>query len=288
MTYGDRGSGTPFDQEKLELVREFLRREFRGCQLRDYFEFDKTAQVFLVATDRNVRHTLVIPRDTFRDSDFTRLLNPQLVTALKLSGSLRLTLTPQAPKSRDREYSARFLKLRRRVTDRARVTFVRRPLVCSAAMLSLGFGACMLISSLVWDVRDPQQQVSEWRLVRTATPSDQPQSAVPAGPVSASVTEQTCPEERPVVGARRTASTEGPATRGPGRRDRNLSSNVAASIAGSHDRTRRPQADPVDALRRLVGYIPRIQLGEAMVRWVAAPPDDPQALRRKPAAPQSL
>jgi hypothetical protein len=287
MTYGNRGAGTPFDQEKLELVREFLRREFRGCQLRDYFEFDKTAQVFLITTDRNVRHMLVIPRDTFRVSDFTRLLNRQLVTALKLSGSLRLTLTPQTPQSRAREHSGRFRKLRR-ATDRARATFVRRPLVCGAVVLSLGVGACMLISSLVWDVRSPHQQASEWRLVRTATPLDQPQSAIPAGPVSASVTERTRPEERPVAGVRRTASTERPATRAQARRDRNLPSNDAASIAWSHNRTKKLQADPVEALRRLVGYIPKVQLGKAMVRWVAAPPSNPEAPRRTPETPQSL
>jgi hypothetical protein len=288
MAYGNRGTGTPFDQEKLECVREFLRREFRGCQLRDYFEFDKSAQVFLIISrDRNVRHTLVIPRDTFRVSDFTHLLNQQLATALKLSGSLRLTLTPQAPQSRDRKHSGRFLTWRR-ATDRARITFVRRPLVCGAGVLALGFGACMLISSLVWDVRDPQQQASEWRLVRTATPSDHPQSAVPVGPVSASVTEQTRPEERPVVGARRTASTERPATRAQGRQDRNLPSSGAPSIAWSHDRTKKLWADPVEALRRLVGYIPKVQLGKAMVPRVAAPPADPEAPRRNPETPQSL
>jgi hypothetical protein len=267
MTYGSRG--TPFDQAKLELVREFLHREFRGCQLRDYFEFDKTVQVFLIATDRNVRHTLVIPKDTLRDPDFTRLLNQQLVAELKLSGSLRVTLTPQPPKSREREYSDRFLNLWRRATDRARITFVRRPLLCGAAMLALGFGACMLVSSLVWDMRGSQQHASEWGLVRTAVPSDQPQSAVPAGPVSASVTEQACPEERPVMGAQRTASTGRRATWAPGRQGRNLPSNVATSIASSHDRTRKRQADPIKVLR-------------------PAPPADPEALRRQPETPQSL
>lgn len=284
MTHGGRATEIPFDHEKLELVREFLRREFPGCQLRDYFAFDKTAQVFLIATDRNVRHTLVIPGGTFRDADFTRLLNQQLVTALKLSGSLRLTLTPQAPRCRDREQSDRFLEWRRTI-GRARVTLVRRPLVYGAVMLSLGFFACMLISSLAWEVRDPQRQVSEWRLVRTATPSDQPRSAVPASP--ASVTEHTRREERPAVVTRRTASTERPTPRPQGRRDRNLSSNVAVSVAWSHGPTRR--SNPVDVLRRVVGYVPEVQLGKAMVRWVEAlPPADTEALRRKPETPQAL
>jgi hypothetical protein len=284
MTHEKPGTEMPIDQEKLQRVREFLRREFRGCQLRDYFEFDKTAQVFLIQTDQNVRHTLVIPRGTFRDAGFTRLLNQQLVTALKLCGSLRFTLTPQAPRSP----SDRLLGWRR-ATDRARATLVRRPLVYGAVMLSLGFGACMLISSLAWEVRDPQQRVSGWRHVRTVTPSDQSQSTVPPSPVSASVTGHTRLEERPAVVARRTASTERPGPRPPGRRDRNRSSNAATSVARTPNPTKKPPADPVDALRRLVGYIAEVQLGKVMVRWAETlPPADPEAPRRQPEIPQSL
>lgn len=288
MTHGRVGTGTPFDHEKLELVREFLRREFRGCQLRDYFAFDKTAQVFLVATDRDVRHTLVIPADTFRDADFTRLLNRELVTALKLSGSLRLTLPPQAPRSREREPADRFLKWRR-TTDRARGALVRRPLVYGAVMLSLGFFTCMLVSPLAWELRHSEQQVSGWRLVRTATPSDPPQPAVPAIAVPASVTQATRPGKRPAVVARRTASTERPALRPQHRRDRKASLSGATSVAWSHDPTRKAQAGPVNAVERLARYVPEVQLGKALVRWVEALPSaDPEAPRRRPETPQSL
>lgn len=89
------GAPLPLDEDKLLLVREFLRREFRDCQHRDYFEFHTATQVFLIDTDRNVRHTLVVPRGTFEDADFALLLNVQLVTALKLAGGVRITLTPQ-------------------------------------------------------------------------------------------------------------------------------------------------------------------------------------------------
>ena len=277
----------PFDEARLQLVRAFLRREFRGCRHRDYFEFDKTAQVFLIETDRNVRHTLVIPKSTFEDADFIVLLNRQLVTALELAGSLRVTLTPRAPKALAGESNTmgggpfeRFLTWRR-TTDRVRATVVRRPLAYGATMLVLGFGACVLISSLAWEVRDPRQRVSEWRLVpaeRDATPSDQPQSAVPPSPVSATGIERARLDERPAVAARGPASTGRPAPRPRDRRDRNLSSNVAASI-----RT------PVDRLRRLIGYIPEVQLGKAMVRWVKAQPSPaPEARRLERETPQSL
>jgi hypothetical protein len=72
-----------------------MRREFRDCQHRDYFEFHTATPVFLIDTERNVRHTLVVPRGTFEDTDFALLLNVQLVTALKLAGGVRITLTPQ-------------------------------------------------------------------------------------------------------------------------------------------------------------------------------------------------
>jgi hypothetical protein len=89
------GTRVPFDEEKLQLVREFLQREFRGYEQRDFFAFDRTAQVFVIGSEHSLRRTLVIPKGTFEDADFARLLNVQLVTALKLAGGVRITLTPQ-------------------------------------------------------------------------------------------------------------------------------------------------------------------------------------------------
>jgi len=53
----------------LQLVREFLEREFRNCEHRDFFAFDTTAQVFVIGSERNLRYTLVIPKETFEDPD---------------------------------------------------------------------------------------------------------------------------------------------------------------------------------------------------------------------------
>jgi hypothetical protein len=86
---------SPFDEEKLHLVREFLRREFRGCQHRDYFEFHTKMQVFVIETKRDVRHTLAITKRTFEEGDFGRVLNEHLVTALKAAPGGRITLTPR-------------------------------------------------------------------------------------------------------------------------------------------------------------------------------------------------
>ena len=97
---GERPSTrVPFDEHKLQRVREFLRREFRSCQHRDVFAFHRTAQVFVIGSDHSLRHTLVIPKETFEDQDFALLLNPHLVTTLKLAGEARVTLTPQGART---------------------------------------------------------------------------------------------------------------------------------------------------------------------------------------------
>lgn len=89
------GTRVPFDEDKLQLVREFLQREFRGCEQRDFFAFDRTGQVFVIGSEHSLRHTLVIAKETFEDAGFALLLNVQLVTALKLARGVRITLTPQ-------------------------------------------------------------------------------------------------------------------------------------------------------------------------------------------------
>jgi hypothetical protein len=92
------GSEAPlqFDRViKLELVREFLHGEFRGCQHRDYYEFHTKMQVFVVEAERGIRHTLAITQKAFEDGDFGRLLSEHLATSLAQAGGRRLTLTPR-------------------------------------------------------------------------------------------------------------------------------------------------------------------------------------------------
>jgi hypothetical protein len=89
-------------EAKIELVREFLRREFRECQHRDFFELDEIAQVFIIETPRRYWHILVIPKATFEHPDFARLCNAQLAATLALVRESRVTLTPQGPLVRSR------------------------------------------------------------------------------------------------------------------------------------------------------------------------------------------
>jgi hypothetical protein len=77
------------------LVREFLRREFRDCSHRDFVAFDEA--VFVIETGRGSMLTLVIPKATFEDPDFARLLNAQLAETLELERARRVVLTLQGP-----------------------------------------------------------------------------------------------------------------------------------------------------------------------------------------------
>jgi hypothetical protein len=85
----------PFDEDKLRLVREFLRREFRDCYHRDFFAFNQTAHVFLIETGRGSRLTLIITKATFEDPHFARLCNAELAETLKRAREARVLLTPQ-------------------------------------------------------------------------------------------------------------------------------------------------------------------------------------------------
>jgi hypothetical protein len=97
MADGRRPTGSPFDEVKLLLVREFLWREFRDCHHRDFFAFDQTAQVFLIETGRGFRHMLVIPKATFEHPDLPRLCIAHLAVTLKLAREGRVMLTSQGP-----------------------------------------------------------------------------------------------------------------------------------------------------------------------------------------------
>jgi hypothetical protein len=88
---------SPFDEEKLRVVREFLQREFRAWVCRDYFAFDKNAQVFVIEGTR-IRQTLLIPNTTFDQPDFGLLLNRHLMNALTSADGIPVTLTPDGPR----------------------------------------------------------------------------------------------------------------------------------------------------------------------------------------------
>jgi hypothetical protein len=82
---------------EVELVREFLRREFRECHHLDFFAFDERAQVLIIETPRGYWHMLVIPNATFESPDFARLCNANLAATLALVRESRVILTPQGP-----------------------------------------------------------------------------------------------------------------------------------------------------------------------------------------------
>jgi hypothetical protein len=88
-----RRIGSPIDEGKLRLVREFLQREFRGCRHDDYFDPAKTAQVFVIEPHRRPRHVLIIPKGTFEHADFPFLCNANLADALQRARGVPLTLT---------------------------------------------------------------------------------------------------------------------------------------------------------------------------------------------------
>jgi hypothetical protein len=90
-----RSMWNPSAEKHLEVLREFLQREFRDCHHRDYFQLNPPAQIFIVETKRDVTHTLVVPKATFVEApDFPSLCNGQLVDALEAAPDGRVTLTP--------------------------------------------------------------------------------------------------------------------------------------------------------------------------------------------------
>jgi hypothetical protein len=269
-----RGLTVPFDEGKLQLVRTFLRREFQDCRHRDYFAFDKTAQVFLIETEQQSRYALVIPKSTFDHRHFSRLLNSQLVTALRHAGSRGVTLVPQGAPTLAREVTAseRRRPLERllawgRVTDAFRAAPGRR-LAYGAAMLLLGIGVCALVSLLGLEVHSGGD-VGGPRLaadrIDTAVPAPPPRAVSPSG--GPATVERPRGQERPAGTARRAVSTRRPAER---------SSDT------------RPPTDTVARLKRLVVDAPQAHLGK-VVRWVKDHPAPRAASRgRGPEIPQSL
>jgi hypothetical protein len=93
--------GPPLDETKIQVVRNFLRSTLPAYEHKDHFDFDRTAQVFIMELDKMRRHTLVVPQETFDDFDdidLGFLLNGRLIETLKLAGAMRVTLTRQGPR----------------------------------------------------------------------------------------------------------------------------------------------------------------------------------------------
>jgi hypothetical protein len=88
-----RRKGSPFDEGKLLLVRDFLQREFRSCRHDDYFDPATRAQVFVIEPTRGPQHTLIIPKGTFEHADFAFLWNSHLADAIQDARGVPLTLT---------------------------------------------------------------------------------------------------------------------------------------------------------------------------------------------------
>jgi hypothetical protein len=269
-----QGPRVPFDEGKLQLVRTFLRREFQGCRHRDYFAFDKTAQVFLIETEQQSRYALVIPKSTFDHRHFSRLLNPQLVTALRHAGARGVTLVPQSAATRAREATA---PERRRPLERllgwGRVTdsFRAAPgcqLAYGAAMLLLGIGVCALVSLLGLEVHSGGD-VGGPRLaadrIGTAVPAPPPGAVSPSG--GPATVERPRGRDRPATNARRAVSARRPADRSPGTK---------------------PQSDTVVRLKRLVVDAPQAHLGKVIRRVKDQPEPRAASWRRGPEIPQSL
>jgi hypothetical protein len=257
-----------------------------GLSARDYFEFDEAAQVFLIATDRNVRHTLVIPRDTFRDADFTRLLNQQLVTALKLSGSLRLTLTPQAPKSRDREHPGRSqIAARHRQGSRN---------ICSAPACVRRCNAVArlwrLHAHLVAGVGGPRPRTASLRMAPRANCHAVRPGAIcrPGGPYLGISDRASAPGGAPGRECAADSVHRAPRNTGTG----STGSQPAIECRGLDRLVPRPHQETAGGPGRCAEATARLHpqgaTGKAMVRRVATPLADPEAPRRKAETPQSL
>jgi len=89
--------GTPFDREKLDLIRQFLYREFRDARHHDFPAVEDSAQVFLIETRGGLEHMLVVPKRTLDSVELPRLLNPALTETLACARDGRVLLTPDGP-----------------------------------------------------------------------------------------------------------------------------------------------------------------------------------------------
>jgi hypothetical protein len=98
VTNNGTATPPPFDEHKLQLVREFLQREFRGSRHEDYFNSVEMIAVFVIETSQGLRHTLIIPKSTFEHPDFTLLCDARLAEALHSARDIPLVLRPEGAK----------------------------------------------------------------------------------------------------------------------------------------------------------------------------------------------
>ena len=91
----DQTPGPQVDDDNLDCVRDFLRREFRGGRHEDYFGQARAVQVFRIDATRGLHHTLIIPRATFEHADFGLLCNAHLLDAIRGAGDVPVMLTPE-------------------------------------------------------------------------------------------------------------------------------------------------------------------------------------------------
>ena len=98
MIDNETATPSPFDEDKLRLVREFLQREFRTSRHEDYLDSMEMAQVFRIEPSKGPGHTLMIPKGTFEDPDFTLLFDARLIETLQSALDTPLILTPEGAK----------------------------------------------------------------------------------------------------------------------------------------------------------------------------------------------
>ena len=60
------------DNSKLAVVREYLRDSFKGCEVWDYYEFNRDAQSFGIKC-RESSHLATISEEFFMDNDAERI-----------------------------------------------------------------------------------------------------------------------------------------------------------------------------------------------------------------------
>jgi hypothetical protein len=140
--------------------------------------------------------------------------------------------------------------------------------------------------------RRPKEPIEARALPQRPPPSQQPQLpqdlAQPADVTAAA----SPPPPTPVPAPHDPAGTRGEAV-GVAASSAALSPTLtvatpAMSAVPGPDIAKDPRSETIETLKRLIGYIPEVRLGRAIVRWVKSrPPVDPGARPLKPAFPQA-
>jgi|ERR687891_287242 hypothetical protein len=90
-----RPGPSPFDEEQLRTVRDFLQREFRGCRHHDSYDAARRAQIFSIEPDRGPTYVLLVPEATVQHPDFDLLFTGALADVIHEAGGVPLMLTPE-------------------------------------------------------------------------------------------------------------------------------------------------------------------------------------------------